>query len=144
MAVKRKRKDYEVTSLVVCDDARQEISGKWILIGVYNEAIIVKQFPARILRLVFRVTANVTQVANEVLFKLVQKDGSEKGRGKMLLEGTKAGQVVFNFDIRNLTFNHEDTFRICFGIDEEPKSIGVFSVRGPKTEDEKERLLNVS
>jgi|SRR5581483_1945164 len=35
----------KATSVVVCDDIRQEMSGKHILIGVYQGAMLVRGFP---------------------------------------------------------------------------------------------------
>ena len=49
-----KRKHYrldsslDITNIVICDDVRREVTGKDILIGVYNGDIVVPSFPASI------------------------------------------------------------------------------------------------
>ncbi len=40
--------DYEISYVIVCDDARREITGKDILIGVYASSILVFALPAQI------------------------------------------------------------------------------------------------
>lgn len=38
--------DFAIKTALVCDDIRREDNGKQILIGVYNDKILVPQFPA--------------------------------------------------------------------------------------------------
>lgn len=38
-------KTYTVRSVIICDDVRKENNGKEILIGVYNEAVVVPTIP---------------------------------------------------------------------------------------------------
>lgn len=53
--------NLNIDYILVCDDIRQENNGKQILIGVYKGAIIVPEFPARLLlALLLRGTANQT------------------------------------------------------------------------------------
>jgi hypothetical protein len=37
---------FEIDTVVVCDDIRQENNGKWLLIGVYARDIVVANLPA--------------------------------------------------------------------------------------------------
>jgi hypothetical protein len=40
--------NFSVGAVVVCDDARRELAGKDILIGVYGGGILVPSFPVSI------------------------------------------------------------------------------------------------
>lgn len=41
-------KPFEVQAVVLCDDIRQEISGKYVLVGVYGADIVVPGFPTQL------------------------------------------------------------------------------------------------
>ena len=61
----------DVRYVIVCDDIRKEDNGKSILIGVYTEAILVNQSPAK-LGLSFRIEVMPPSAGNFVVeFRLI-------------------------------------------------------------------------
>lgn len=143
-AAKKKSPNATITSLVVCDDARQEKSGKWILIGVYDKDVILKEFPVILTKLVFRVTLIVdVEKPKQVRFKLVPNDGTDKA--KLAANITQAGRgdiVTLGFEVRNIKLDDEDTIRIFIGLDDEPRLIGAITVRKPHASEGDENILN--
>jgi hypothetical protein len=41
-------RDIEILNTVVCDEVRKEVSGKFFLIGVYGDAIVVPSLPRQV------------------------------------------------------------------------------------------------
>src|SRR4051794_10219322 len=53
------KKNFKIRSVILCDDVRQEVSGKEILIGVYNDVLIFGKMPSALTRLVCRVSLDL-------------------------------------------------------------------------------------
>lgn len=64
---------------IMCDDVRQENNGKFLLIGVYMDAITVPQLPATIPGLTFFNRLQVDRLGNYTLRAKVEN--AETGRG---------------------------------------------------------------
>ena len=45
---------FRVKSLIVCDDVREEKSGKDVAVGIYNRSMVVPSIPVRLPFIVFR------------------------------------------------------------------------------------------
>jgi hypothetical protein len=88
----------QVHSLILCDDARREESGKDILIGVYSGDILVPQFPAALL---LSLWAEYTVHGNGpllVAFRMNTDRGTELFRVEVTISignGGGAGSIAF-------------------------------------------------
>jgi hypothetical protein len=72
-----------ITHGVACDDIRQEVNGKYILIGVYSGNLGLPVFPAPI-ALGFWVLARPSHVGDyDVQLRVLGPDGKEVSRGQM-------------------------------------------------------------
>lgn len=134
---------YTLRSFVVCDDAREEKSGKAILIGVYSDTAIVKSFPAAIPKLVFRFTGTVhTEDPQQLFFKLVDSDGVAKADLSAPFPQVLKNSTVntFSFELQPAIFNKATVLNVFFGIDTGPDLIGTFEIRGPASGEEEKRL----
>jgi hypothetical protein len=93
---------YEVISFLVCDDVRIEVSGKEILIGVYNNVIIFPSFPSSAPSLIFRVSVSVFSLGKKKVIFNITDESSDS--------------VVINSEI-NFDFNSQDSAYILgFGM----------------------------
>jgi hypothetical protein len=133
--------NYDIVSVIICDDVRQEGNGKEILIGVYNGTIVFKTLPSEIPKLVFRISVRLHKLDAKKFSIAVQHQS-----GKEIFSTT--GDVltfddpyrIFGAVAGPLTFQEPANYKILFGIDAEPRPIGEFDVRGPKNEVEVARL----
>lgn len=68
--------DLIVRYVLICDDIREEKSGKETLVGVYNEKIIVGSLPALLPKLCFRICVAPVQRSIDVSLSVqAPKDG---------------------------------------------------------------------
>lgn len=74
---------FEVETVVVCDDIRQEKNGKWLLIGVYGSDILVPAFPADF-RLAIWILADPKEVGpSQVKLRIVGPHDSTMVEGEL-------------------------------------------------------------
>lgn len=74
------KKNIKLIDWMICDDIRQEVSGKRIFIGVYDENIIVPVIPITIPQLTFYSKWDITETPiKKFEFKIVQPNGKEIG-----------------------------------------------------------------
>jgi hypothetical protein len=135
--------DYKILSVMVCDDIRFETNGKEIIIGVYNNTIIVPSLPTVFPLLAFRVAAKLTKTKmGNVTFYL--KDPS----GKEITAHTIPGRTVettddpalFSLQIGPVVFPLAGVYSFWFGIDRKPEKTFTFRVRLPTDATESARL----
>lgn len=102
-----------VQSAFVCDDVRQEINGKLIFIGVYNEELQVPSFPASI-----RLTVVMTQVNDEAKVYDFEIEGLLDDQLALGIEGqldaTQVGRSFAPLQLPPLKFDKEGTFKVRF------------------------------
>lgn len=139
-----KENKYDIMSVLLCDDIRQEINGKEILIGVYTTAIIFGGFPASMPRLMVRVS--ILPKSSDL--KMFNINVISPSTGKSLfqmdrplaqpMEADEPNTMIFAVD-RPL-FPEPAEYEIRFGIDKPPETISIFSVRPPKNDAERNRI----
>jgi hypothetical protein len=144
MAKKRAKDiDYDVLSVIVCDDVRREVNGKEILVGVYNGSAIFSQFPAAFPHLFFRIAVDFRGAQQVKQFFLQVHDDA----GKLLLSINQDihyieadSPTLFLVGTGPIIFPSPTVLRISFGADKEPEVVGRFAVRHPETDEERGRL----
>lgn len=132
------RPNYEVTSSIVCEDVRIEGNGKEILIGVYNETIIVGAMPYAFPKLCFRFTARVKKPDLLVCaYKLIDPHGNALVDYPVVpVSPYLVGEAtIFGF-VASVVFNAEGEYVASFGIGEPPIPTMRFTVRKPTTAEE--------
>jgi hypothetical protein len=137
---------YDVVSALVCDDIREERSGKEILIGVYNSAIIFNQFPARWPRLTFRVGLKLRRADfKRVRAKIIDKHGKQLFSMDQPVEPPPPAlinsddEAIIAFTVNNLTFPEPSRYTVSLAFDSEPEPVFHFQVRGPASDEEARR-----
>jgi hypothetical protein len=135
---------YHIRFVIICDDIRQEVSGKEILIGVYNDIIIFPSFPAVMQKLILRVSVNAPVGSIFKRFNIALVDAGAHKLFEIVndVKGVETDNphIIFVVAALAVSFPREGTYKVFFGIDEEPKAIWEISVRGPRTPEEATRL----
>jgi hypothetical protein len=121
----------KIRSVIVCDDVRQERSGKDICIGIYNGVIVVGGLPAIMRQLSFRIefeidTPGKRAIALELIDparnKIIQADGEVE------IENAKdPGSLTFSFG--PVTFAIPGRYSINFTINSQKRTVARFTVR---------------
>lgn len=94
----------EIKSVVVCDDARREDNGKYILIGVYLGSIVAFSFPLQ-LGLCFFVEAEAKAIGlASIDFKLVGNGDVDLIEGKIQFGIEQKGLLGFPIKTPTQTF----------------------------------------
>jgi hypothetical protein len=79
---------------IACDDIRQEVTGKYILIGVYSGKLAVQFFPASVV-LGFFVLARPTNKGDyDVELRIVGPEGKEMTSGHMMVHVQDIGDTA--------------------------------------------------
>ncbi len=136
------RPNIAIASVIICDDVRTEINGKEILIGVYNQALIVKELPFT-MRLTFRVSLTLKMPDQRTCsFAVSDPDGETL----LSLEGTDlpvttlGESFVCGFAVQNITFKKEGEYNFHFGVDEPAVPTLGFKVVLPRNAEERARV----
>lgn len=143
--MKRPTPRYEVTSVIVCDDVRQEVSGKEILIGVYNNVAISSVFPIGFHQLFFRVTVDI-HFKNPKSYTISVEQEST-GRTLANVTGTigekpdDESSYLFGITLQGFVAEKPMVLLVRLGIDREPETVGKFAIRQPISDSERERLV---
>jgi hypothetical protein len=134
---------YKVESVIICDDARQEVTGKEILIGVYNSVAYVAAFPAGFSQLFFRIAVRLDRPGNHTFAIAIE----EEGTGRSVYQTSHGAQVqdiespsLLGFQLRGFIAEKPTTLLVKFGLDSEPETIATFKIRHPINEEERSRL----
>jgi hypothetical protein len=131
---------YKILSFMVCDDIRQEKSGKEILIGVYNDTMIVPALPAFMPQLSFRVKLQLEEAGENVSVSVNLPSGpaifshTAKIPNQSVTEPT-----LMNFQLAGVSLPEYGRYTFSFGIDKPAEEIGSFNVRAPANEEERAR-----
>jgi len=139
---RKKRTEYLIQAVHVCDDVRREDTGKEILIGVYNRAIVVEAFPVKLAQLVVHLHIEmISQSAKEIRFRIVDETGKERAAGRHPISRIPLDQnLVFKFQVQNVTFAEQTDLDIQCSIDRVPETVVRLTVRAFSTEEERDRL----
>ena len=108
-----------IDKFIICDDIRQETSGKLILIGVYPDDIIVvkNEFPYIHKSLSFFIMLHVDSVTNEeVKFTVVDPKGENVFDPNAIIE-LKNNKFSINASISNLRIESAGEYMINIYVD---------------------------
>lgn len=142
-AVKIDTTCVRINHVILCDDARQEVSGKEILIGVYNDVLIFPGFPAFMESLYFRISAKCSpDVTGDIRCALVAPNGAKvfeiSSTAPPVLNGDEVR--IFGMGFRGVPLPEPGTYEIHFGLAQPAEKIWTFVARLPHGELENRRL----
>jgi len=129
--------------VIVCDDARMEISGKEILIGVYNYIILLAQFPTAVAQFIVRIVLDLEDKSAKKFSAFVKDpNGSPIARfGGDLAQFNYDDPIAVGAAITPVTFQIPGRYTIEFALDDDPlEIISDFTIRLPQGETEKSRV----
>lgn len=125
-------KEYQVKSIIVCDDVRREDNGKEILIGVYTDTIVtVKEPPIVLPKLCIRIQLSTKKSEfKNVSCKIISPSRKEifSGNSPMKIENPDDPTIV-TLAFSPAPLPMAGVYSIRFGMDVEPRKIGQFEVR---------------
>jgi hypothetical protein len=133
--MQRKKKTAQsklkIKSLIICDDVREERSGKEILIGVYAGAIVFPKFPARLPKLVFRIDV---QILKKGVGPFIMQIRDQKDDLKLEVKGELPHQWpgdsgIFLFEVSPVDINEPAWMYVWAGFDDEMEKIGGIELR---------------
>ena len=110
----------DISSVVLCDDVRQETNGKLILIGVYIHSVLVADFPAKlILTMWVEIKPNETGKF-PAKFRVIKDDESVLLRGETKITIDNLDPTTALFPRLPLEFQRDGVyfFQWKFGDDE--------------------------
>lgn len=137
---------YKFNSLIICDDARLEASGKEILIGVYNDAIVSPTFPFQLPSICFRVSVRLERENfKNMNFTLRSPSGKDviATTQKVLSQSNKM-QTIFIIGFANPMFDVTGTYSVMFGLDRPAERIGTIELKLPETPEETRRVAGAT
>jgi hypothetical protein len=141
MAKRATKGSFSLRSLIFCDDARIEISGKETLVGVYGDSIIMPKFPAAIVQLVIRIMCVVPQEIPPIAkFRIDSTQKKSMWSADIALRPQVSSFVNLRFSLRGVFFEDATRLDVFLGFHGEPVSLGGIDVRLPENDEEKERL----
>jgi hypothetical protein len=125
---------YKLAYVLMCDDVRQEINGKEILIGVYNDVMLLNSFPAIFAKLIFRVVIRKTKeksTLNTFTMRLTSPDSKTLVDYSSSVEQVKQSEtlVIFNIALQGVAIAAPGRYTLFFGIDEKPREVWSFEAR---------------
>jgi hypothetical protein len=85
------------TTAIICDDIRQEKSGKLIFVGVYISAIIVEEFPAILPIAISIFYESDSPIKKDGDFRVIM-DESTLIRGEISLNVSRSGAGALNIE----------------------------------------------
>jgi hypothetical protein len=134
---------YKIRSVLICDDVRQEITGKEILIGLYNDSILFNAFPTIMSQFVVRISLDIFDLSTQKFrMSLIDPKGTTlNNSGAPLNKDMFKDHVTFGFAMQGLTFYLPGKYEIHFALNDDPlEKISDFDVRLPRDDQEKSRV----
>ena len=138
------KRGYRVSSVIVCEDIRQEANGKQILIGVFSGDIIVGTIPANLTQLSFRFDVNIEHKDfHKVYFMLTDPSRNIVFDGQRELQIHRADMpLTLAISVPGLRFIEAGVYSVKLGLDHKPRKVMEFTVRLPQSDEEATRLPN--
>ena len=125
---------WTLNSMILCDDVRQEVSGKETLVGVYSSTIVVAAIPASLKSLFFRISVTISDATmNQVRFSVTGPDGnkvSELSGSPPPFKSNGEASLVFEHSPMNLPFSGRYKVELALG-GGPAVEVGTFEVRLP-------------
>lgn len=135
-------RDYQVTSLLICEEIRFEANGKQMLIGVYNGTILVNSFPTVMPHFSIRIGMKV----NKLTFKDAHVRVIDPAR-RTIINGTSTpkfesieDEASISTSLSPFIFEIPGEYVVQLGMDGPPRKIGSFKVREAKAPAERLRV----
>ena len=122
-------KPFSIISTIVCDDVRREDNGKDILIGVFNDTLVIDSVPAILAVLGIRFLVKANKKEAEVKGFIIgpeQKKLVEFG-GQVVFANVKYNSSFF-FKISPMMISEHGEYEIYLGLNSEPEKVYTFSV----------------
>jgi hypothetical protein len=111
---------HNFRAVIVCEDIRQEVNGKWSLMGVFSGDIVVQDFPAEIqLAFYIEYLPDSDEVGRMIKFdfKLLQDDTEMvKGHSESKIESGQTGTIILPRGIAS--FEKESRLRVFISVNE--------------------------
>jgi hypothetical protein len=120
-----------------------EVSGKEILIGVYNYVMIFAQFPGALGQLIIRISIDLLDItAKQFSVYLRDPKGTNLHHFTAPFNQLNPKEpIVLGFAMQGLTIYSAGIYTIFLGVDdEEPEKISDFEARNPQDEVERKRI----
>ena len=136
---------FRFNYILLCDDIRREDNGKEILIGVYNDEMIVRTAPAALTSLHFRVSFYPKKTSpRDFSFSVIAPNGLSivQAEGQLSAELNYDVQSVVNIASKPLLLPEHGAYSMRFGLGkkENEVDVGRFMVRKPANDEENNRL----
>jgi len=127
-------KDYDVLFFLAADDVRKEDNGKDIIIGVYNESMIVPTIPAALPTFTLWFQTKIRKLHFEKI-KAHINDPSDKELVR--IEGTIQFDnlifpATFSLKVSPLLLSAFGIYSVFLGMDSEEEKVGQFEVLSPE------------
>lgn len=115
------------------------MSGKSILIGVYNGIAIIREYPVAFSKLVFNIVALTQKPFKKSVFEIWDR---EKRRVEQTMDAPEKPiqRLILHYEVRGPRFDGPTTLSIRFALDGEPVEIATFEIREAQNEEETSRL----
>jgi hypothetical protein len=133
-----------IRSVILCDDVRQEVTGKEILIGVYNDSMIFPSLPGSLKQLILRISCDLLDKdLKTAVISLRDPSGTKLSDQTIDLTTLPANEhPVFGFIIQGLVLYAAGTYSIelTTNASSTPEKISDFVVRTPQNDEERRRV----
>lgn len=138
------RNKCEVHSVILCDDVRTEISGKTILIGVYDDTIIFNSFPGTLPKICIRLSITLLEPASTFAFSVHSPEVKIEQFNRDLPFSEVGHRTSLVFEVTPFMVTRAQDFRVLFGMDGSQELVSKFSVRTPASDDERALMSRIA
>lgn len=140
-------RDFEVLSVIIAEDVREETRGKTSILGMFDEDILVGSFPAILPKLSFRIALRFPEkkIPKKIWLAVLGIDGTRYFEYSGPLPNTSQNKlsmpvaIVFHVVPVYVPASGEIDVRLGIG-DAKPRIIKRFKVRNPENPVEKGRI----
>lgn len=135
---------YRFNYFLICDDIRREDNGKEILIGVYNDEILVQSLPILLASLHFRLSLYPKNLSlREFGLSVTTPTGANivKAEGQLIGEHNRNVQSIINVAAKPLMLPELGAYSVRFRLGKgKEMDVGRFVVRHPTSDAESARI----
>lgn len=125
--------NFTCRSVLICDEVREEVGGKQIIIGTYSGVILLPFIP-----FLGHITLRFEIKANQPRFEHVECTVL-RPNGSIFFHETKPFDVRYPefptsivFPLVGLNFEHAGEYTILLAMDDTPQAVGNFSIITPE------------